>query len=289
MYCIEHRPFWEKGGHTTAQNYLLFVLNKGSQELDVWIQSTSSYLIFFRAILIFSCHLYTHHASGFFPSSFRAKIVCVFVITVISATCFTSSSIWSSKYYMSTNYEAACFAVICILLFPPSYICKLFLTPSSQTPSIFAFPLMWKISFHTHNVQSWCLLCFYVLIFTILGERWEDKIMDWMTTGIMSDMLFFYINFIEMTTLYYSYLNCMFHRLEEGGLSISFIIHDFLYFVCMTYICNSLLFFHWENLCLHGSFHWLTEQPTSHPVSLGIPCLLWNPKVHYSVHKSLPL
>jgi hypothetical protein len=59
---------------------------------------------------------------------------------------------------------------------------------------------------------------------------------------------------------------------------------------CLTlerYVFNKYFYYCCDNNHLHGAETFL--RANNHSTSLDIPCLLWNPTVHYSVHKIPPL
>jgi hypothetical protein len=55
------------------------------------------------------------------------------------------------------------------------------LGPCSQTPLLYALPLMWETTFHTHTKQLTEIWFLYILTFTFLYSRKEDKRLwtDW--------------------------------------------------------------------------------------------------------------
>jgi len=93
---MEQSLSWEASSHSTSQQipHLLwkpkvhFCVHKGLP-LARCIQSTPFHPIFQRSILILCSHLYLHLPCGLFNSSFPAKIMYVFLIPPMHATCPT--------------------------------------------------------------------------------------------------------------------------------------------------------------------------------------------------------
>jgi hypothetical protein len=87
------------------------------------------------------------HLSGLFPSGFLTKTLYTFLSSTMHAMCLGKlillDLICLMILGMSTNYEAPhCAISSIILLLHPSFVPIFSLEPCSQTPSVYALPLM---------------------------------------------------------------------------------------------------------------------------------------------------
>jgi hypothetical protein len=159
---MEISPSWEVASCAVTQEFPKILWNpkvhyrvhKRPPLVPILSQINPIHPISLWSILILSTHLRLGHPSGVFPSRFPTNILYAFRFTSIRATCpvHLIIIIILSK---STSHEAPHYAVFSKLtLFHLSSVQIFSSEPSSQTPSVF---------------------CSYIMIFTFLDTRWEDK------------------------------------------------------------------------------------------------------------------
>jgi hypothetical protein len=90
---MKQSPSWEGDSSSAGRKYPAFygtwrsitVFTRGLRWTTVrtiWIQSTSSHVIYLRFILILPSHLLLDHSTGLFPSGYPNKILYAFIYTI---------------------------------------------------------------------------------------------------------------------------------------------------------------------------------------------------------------